>query len=526
MAGLLVAAGCAGTSTNRPDVQRGEDDEPRLDVPEEWSDPESDYTPAPATVHVDARDARVNEAAPTLAIVGGTIITAAGKRFERGTIILARGRIEYVGDGSVPLPKGATVIDATGKFLTPGIIDTHSHLGVYASPGVSAHHDGNELTAPVTAHVGAKYGYWPQDPGITRALAGGVTAAQILPGSGNLVGGLGFTVIMRPGRTAEEVRFPGAPPTIKMACGENPKRVYGEKGGPASRMGLYAAFRQAFHQAREYNAKLAAYRRQRASWLERRDRARELDKARKTAGKQGWIKAEPAPEPPPGDPGLATLAAVLRGDVLVQIHCYRAAEMREMMAIADEFGFAIRSFHHALEAYKIRDLLVKRNIAINTWADWWGFKMEAFDGIPQNAALLAESGGKPVIHSDSAIGIQRLNQEAAKAMYAGRHAGINISEDEALRWITANAAWVLGVSEVTGTLETGKRADVVVWNGHPLSVYAKAEVVIQGGEIAYERNKGRPSTDFELGNSSAYRDEQRDTDSGPARSTQSAGGIR
>ena len=357
----------------------------------------------------------------------------------------------------------------------------------------------------MTAHARAQYGYWPQDPKITRALAGGVTTAQILPGSANLVGGLGFTVIMRPGSSADDVRFPGAPPTIKMACGENPKRVYGDKGGPGTRMAEYAAFRQYFHKAREYNAKLSAYRRKRAVWLKKKARAEELNRASEAQGKNKFIAPASAPSLPDRNLALENLAGVLRGEVLVQIHCYRSPEMRELVTIADEFGFKIRSFHHALEAYKIRDILIQHDVAINTWADWWGFKMEAFDGIPHNAAMFSASGGRAVIHSDSAIGIQRLNQEAAKAMWAGRHAGIDISDDEALRWITANAAWVLGIHEVTGTLEAGKRADVVIWNRDPLSVYARADTVIQGGEIAYRRQAGKTSTDFEVGNSADYR---------------------
>jgi imidazolonepropionase-like amidohydrolase len=304
---------------------------------------------------------------------------------------------------------------------------------------------------------------------------------------------------MRPGRTADEVAFPGAAPTLKMACGENPKRVYGDKGGPSTRMGEYSTFRQLFQQAAEYNSKLAAYRRAREVWLTKKAKAAELDAAAKDPKKR--VPIEPAPEPPPLDRKLETLAAVLRGEVMPQIHCYRADEIRQMVAIADEFGFEIRSFHHALEAYKVRDILVDHDIAISTWADWWGFKMEAFDGIPQNAALFEQAGGRAVIHSDSSIGIQRLNQEASKALWAGRHAGIEISDDAALRWITANPAWVLGIQDVTGTLEKGKRADLVVWSAHPLSVYALAELTIAGGEITFERERGLVPTDFELGNS-------------------------
>jgi imidazolonepropionase-like amidohydrolase len=170
-----------------------------------------------------------------------------------------------------------------------------------------------------------------------------------------------------------------------------------------------------------------------------------------------------------------------------------------MVAIADEMGFSIRSFHHALEAYKVRDLLVRKGIAINTWSDWWGFKLEAFDGIQENAALFTEQGGRVTIHSDSAIGIQRLNQDAGKAMTSGRAVGIAITEDQALRWVTANPAWVLGIDQVTGTLEVGKRADVVMWNVSPFSVYSRAELTIAGGEVTFDRTKGLLPADFELG---------------------------
>jgi imidazolonepropionase-like amidohydrolase len=508
----------------------------------DFLDPESLFPPDPGARSGDARE---NPAAPRIAIKGATVMTAAGQRFDPGLVVLEGGSIRYVGpaDGAA-IPEGAQVIDAQGRFVTPGLIDSHSHLGVYSSPGVSAHEDGNEMTAPVTSGVRAEYGYWPQDPGIPRALAGGVTSALVLPGSANLVGGRGFTVVMRTGRTAADVAFPGAPPTIKMACGENPKRVYGSKGGPLTRMGEYAAFRVKLRQAAEYAARWSMYRHKRATWFSRRmqpaeavapapaprsgpavahdaldgdgpdggeDRGGEPGPDEQGAeqqgaghgGGQGFGTGGRPPEPPARDLELETLAAVLRGEVLVQIHCYRADEIRQMVDIADEFGFRIRSFHHALEAYKVRDLLVARDIGINTWSDWWGFKMEAFDGIPENAALFAASGGRAVIHSDSAINIQRLNQDAAKAMWAGRHAGLEIDEDQALRWITAHPAWMLGIHEVTGTLESGKRADVVIWNAHPFSVYARADTVIQGGEIVYQRAAGRPLTDFELGNSGA-----------------------
>jgi imidazolonepropionase-like amidohydrolase len=499
----LIACVAACPKTKKP-AQPAKPEAPPLDVREPWADPEADWPRRTIAERRDRAGATTNPRAKTIVIRGATILTAAGGKIDGGTIVLDRGAIAYVGDKPPVPPDGARVIEAGGKFVTPGVIDAHSHIGVYAAPDSRAHQDGNEAVAPVTAHAQARYGYWPQDPQITRALAGGVTAALILPGSANLIGGRGFTVVMQPGRTADDVAFPGAPETVKMACGENPKRNYGEKGGPQTRMGEYAAFRTAFHEARAYAAKQATYARQRDLWAKKKSRAAELDAEGAPKGVPP-IKPEAAPEPPPIDLKLETLAGVLRGDVLVQIHCYRADEIAEMVAIADEFGFAIRSFHHALEAFKVRDLLAKKSIAINTWSDWWGFKLEAFDGIPENAGLFTESGGRATIHSDSAVGIQRLNQEAAKAMASARAAGIAITDDQALRWITANPAWVLGIDDVTGTLENGKRADVVVWSASPFSVYARAETVIVAGEVAYERARGGVATDYELGNSARER---------------------
>jgi imidazolonepropionase-like amidohydrolase len=498
----LVAVACGARAWPPAPVP---DPRPELDLAESWIDPEDDLPRGIRRSPADRAAAVVNPDARPIVIRGARVLTAAGAAHDDATVVLQGGAITHVGVGAVETPAGAVVIDGRGKVVTPGIIDAHSHLGVYATPSARAHGDGNEMTAPVTAQVRAEYGYWPQDPQITRALAGGVTAALILPGSANLIGGRGFTVQMRLGVTTDDVAFPGAPPTIKMACGENPKRVYGDRGGPQTRMAEYATFRAAFAEGASYSAKLRAYQRSRALWLAKRARAAELDAEQEANRKAGRVKPEPAPEPPPRDLKNESIAEVLRGEVLVQVHCYRAVEIAEMVDIADEYGFAIRSFHHALEAYKVRDLLVKHGIAINTWADWWGFKLEAFDGIPENAGLFTEAGGRATIHSDSAIGIQRLNQEAAKARASARAAGIELTDDQALRWITANPAWVLGIDDVTGTLEVGKRADVVVWSGDPFSVYAKAEVVVIGGEVAYRRADGRPETDYELGNSAVSR---------------------
>jgi imidazolonepropionase-like amidohydrolase len=466
---LLLLVACGGRQAAPPQAA--------------WFDPESTTPPTPR------RSPRV--LAPPKPVVGpevvlrhATILTATGTRIEDGAIVLRDGKIAALGP-SASIPAGARELDLRGKFVTPGIIDTHSHLGVYAAPEAIANEDGNEATNVFTPAADAAAGYYPQDPQISRALAGGVTVAQILPGSANLIGGTSVVVEMRLGRTVDEVAFPGAKRGIKMACGENPKRVYGGKTGPQTRMGLYPALRKQLERAREYRGKRKEYAALRARW-EEKQRKRQ--------------KPEPAPPMQVRDDDLEVLSAVLDGEILVHVHCYRASDQLEMLSIADDFGYQIRSFHHALETYKIRDRIAPRGIALSTWADWWGFKLEAWDGIPENAALYHEAGGRAVIHSDSAVGIQRLNQEAAKALSAGLAAGVELDENDALRWITVNAAWALGIDDVTGTLEVGKRADVVVWSGPPLSVYARAERVYIAGRESFVRDAGRAQSDFELGN--------------------------
>jgi len=295
------------------------------------------------------------------------------------------------------------------------------------------------------------------------------------------------TVKLRQGRSVEEMRFPGAPSTLKMACGENPKRVYGERhSAPSTRMGNVAGYREAFQDALEYKAKFDEWQARHVSW-QRKQRA-------------PGAAEEPAPNMPDRDLGLETLIGALEGRVLVEIHCYRADEMLGMLALAAEFGLQVRAFHHAVEAYKIRDVLAARGVAVATWADWWGFKLEAFDTIRENLALLSEAGVRGVLHSDSPQLVQRLNQEAAKSWSAGLRAGIQIDRATALSWITSNAAWVLGVQDQTGSLEAGKMADVVVWSGDPFSVYSRVERVFVDGRGVYEREgDGRRPSDFELG---------------------------
>ena len=405
----------------------------------------------------------------TTLLTGATVLTGTGERLDNADVLMADGKIVAVGVGLGA--DGADIVDASGKWVTPGVIDVHTHLGVYPSPGTRSHSDGNEATAPVTAEVWAEHSVWPHDPGFVTALAGGVTSMQVLPGSANLIGGRGVTLKNVPGRNVMDMKFPGAPYGMKMACGENPKRVYGGKGqAPSTRMGNVAGYRQAWIDAADYRDKIAA-----------------------ADGGQG--------EAPKRDLKLETLAGVLSGEILVHNHCYRADEMSIMIDIAKEFGYTISAFHHAVEAYKIGDLLADSGTCAAMWADWWGFKMEAYDGIRENAAIVDKAGACAIIHSDSGIGIQRLNQEAAKVMGAAARVGIDIPPERAIQWITKNPARALGVDDVVGTLEAGRMADVVIWSGSPFSVYTRAEQVYIDGALAYDRNDPavNPVTDFSLG---------------------------
>jgi imidazolonepropionase-like amidohydrolase len=422
---------------------------------------ESTYVPRPAD---------------DVVIRNATVLTGTGERLENADVHLADGRIAAVGvDLAV---EDAKEVDGAGRWVTPGIIDVHSHLGAYPSPGIASTADGNEATAANTAHVWVEHSVWPQDPQFPLALEGGVTTLQILPGSANLFGGRGVTLKNVPARTVQDMKFPGARQSLKMACGENPKRVYGTRTqAPATRMGNMAGFRAAWAKA---------------------SRALEARKAREEKAAQADDAEEPD-LPPERDLGLETLIGVLEGEIIVHNHCYRADEMALMMDLAREFGYRIGTFHHAVESYKIADKLAEEGICSAMWADWWGFKLESFDGVPENIALVDAAGACAIVHSDSAVGIQRLNQEAAKAMAAARRQGMAVDEARAIGWITLNAAGALGVQDETGSVEVGKAADVVIWDGNPFSVYTRTDQVFIDGFPYFDREAGvRPVTDFEL----------------------------
>jgi imidazolonepropionase-like amidohydrolase len=457
--GLLLLAGCAANAPPKP-ASAGSKPAEVVTIPADpWP---STYKPYPGV---------------TTVIRNATVYDGTGKLFSPGSVRIENGRIAEIG-ASVTVPAGATVIDGTGKFVTPGIIDIHSHLGDYPSPGVEAVSDGNEATSPARPEVWAEHSVWPQDAGFGRALAGGVTAFHVLPGSANLFGGRGTTLKTVYGRSVQDMKYPGAPYSLKMACGENPKRVYGGKGQmPQTRMGNIAYARQVWADAVEYKRRWDDYSRR---------------------AKAGMAKPTEAPR---RDLAKDTLMGVLNGEILIQNHCYRADEMTNIIAMAKEFGYKVTAFHHAVESYKIADILAKEGICSALWADWYGFKMESYDGIRENIALVDKAGACAIVHSDDADGIQRLNQEAAKAMAAGNRMGLGITPEHAVTWFTLNPAKGLGIADRTGSLEPGKMGDVVLWNASPFSVYARPERVWIDGALMYDwaDPARRPMADFELG---------------------------
>lgn len=419
----------------------------------------------PALLLGVALPARAEEArqAPSgdFVVVGAALETAVDGtgRIDNGTLVVREGRIAAVGGPDTAIPEGLPVFNlaGTGRVILPGIIDSHSHMGVYAWPGVSSNEDGNEATDPLTPEVRAVDSVNAEDPAFALARAGGVTTVMVLPGSANLVGGQAAVLKLRPGGTVAAMAFKDAPASMKLAFGENPKRVYGSRGSaPSTRMGNLAVLRRAFTEARDHGAALDRHR------------------AKVAAG-------DAEADPPDRDLRKEALLGMLRGEFRLQVHCYTRSDILSLLGFAEEFGMKVTAVHHALDAYKVRHELALHGAAVCTWADWWGFKMEARDGIPQNAALCAAAGVTVCVHSDSYEGVQRLWLEAAKMIAAG------LPRPEAVKALTLNPARVLGVDRRVGSLEVGKDADLVLFSGDPFSVRTRVDATWIDGKVVYER---------------------------------------
>jgi imidazolonepropionase-like amidohydrolase len=389
-------------------------------------------------------------------IQNATILTVTHGTIEHGSILIRDGKIAAVGT-NMKAPDGATVIDAAGQFVIPGIIDCHSHIAVDGSV--------NEGGPAVSSMVNIADVLNPTDVNIYRDLAGGVTTANILHGSANPIGGQTVVIKLRWGKQASQLPFEGALPGIKFALGENPKRTnFGPPAGtprryPATRMGVEEVIRQAFTEAREYKKNWDSY------------------NQRKAADEQILI-------PPRRDEKLEPLVEVLEGKRYVHSHCYRADEILMLLRVAKEFGFKVRTFQHVLEGYKVADEIAAAGAGGSTFSDWWAYKVEAYDAIPYNAALMEERGVVASINSDSAEEARHLNQEAAKTMKFG-----GLSANDALKLITLNPAIQLGIDNRVGSIDVGKDADLVIYNHDPLSVYAVAQKTLIDGQVYFDRDR-------------------------------------
>ena len=405
--------------------------------------------------------------------VGATILDGAGGKLV-GDVLVRDGRI--VSLGKVADAGNAVRIDASGRWITPGLIDVHTHYGSFILPQGGSREDYSDIVENSglnAANTWVEHGVRPSDPAFSRALAGGVTTAQILPGSGVIIGGRTVVVHTIPAVTLAQMRFPGAPQGLKMACGNNAV----EQGSfPTSRQGQIAGLRHALHEARELL-----------------DRRAGEDGKRGKGGHRGGGGS--------GDPKEVTLAGAIEGKLPVHLHCYRADDIATWIAVLEEYGVKLGTVHHAVEAYKIAPLLARKGVCAAVWPDWWGFKREAEDGIPENAAFLDAAGACVMMHSDIPVLGSLLNLEAAKAAAAGRRAGLDIPPEKAIRWITSNPAKSLGLEDRVGTIAPGMNADLVVWSGDPFSVFSKPDLVLIDGAVAYDRAQRtrQPLSDFELG---------------------------
>ena len=395
------------------------------------------------------------DAPPVILIENATILTVSHGTMERGSILIKDGKIAEVGP-SIKAPAGAKVIDAAGQFVMPGIIDCHSHIAIEG--GV------NEGSVSVSSIANIAEVLDSDDVDIYRDLAGGVTTANVLHGSANSIGGQTIVIKLRWGQPASKLPFEGALPGIKFALGENPKRsnfsIPGQsKRYPATRMGVEETIRGAFTEARDYKNSWEAYRK------------------RVAGGEKNAL-------PPRRDLRLEPLVEVLEGKRYVHAHCYREDEILMLLRVAKEFGFKVRTLQHVLEGYKIADEIAAAGVGASTFSDWWAYKMEAYDAIPYNTALMTRRGVVVSVNSDDAAEATHLNQEAAKAIKFG-----GLSHDEALKLVTINPAIQLGIDKRVGTIDVGKDADLVIYNHDPLSAYAVVQKTLIDGRVYFDREK-------------------------------------
>lgn len=383
-------------------------------------------------------------------IKNGTVLTVTNGTLENTDVLIRDGKITSIGKG-LSAPSGAKTIDANGMFVMPGIIDAHSHIALDAV---------NEATNPVTAEVWVGDAMDPLDIGIYQALAGGVTAAHSMHGSANAIGGQCETVKFRYGEVDQDkMRMKGAPRTIKFALGENPTRVHGSGNGilPRTRMGVEHVIRSSFQQAKEYME----------AW----------DKHNANKGNKRYKGNAPA-----YDLRLETLADILRGDIIIHCHSYRADEIYMLMKVCKEFGVERLVFQHVNEGFKVAPELAKWGAGASIFSDWWAYKFEVYYSTAYNAAILTKNGVTTSINSDSGELIRHLYHEAAKSQKYG-----GLSDDEALSLITINPAKQLGIANRVGSLEVGKEGDVAIFQNHPLSIYAIPMVTIVDGIVRFDR---------------------------------------
>lgn len=455
---LSASLGIALLFTAAPGVAR------RQDGPDTATTAIQSVPVAPASTY------RARPAISTI-LSGATILDGMGGRIDGGDVAIAGGKIIAVG-AALPRPEGVTVIDARGRWITPGIIDIHTHYGTYLLPQSAAESEVTDVTEnsdPNVADTWVEHGVRANDPGFAYALASGVTTVQVLPGSGALFGGRSVVLKPVPASTVDAMRFPDAPQGLKMACGGNPASSFGGRGRfPNSRQGEIAGIRNAFMEAQRYAAEWRKYRDGKGSEPNRN------------------LK-------------LDTLVLTMDGKMPVNLHCYRSDDIANWINVLGEFGVKIAAIHHAAEAYKIAPLLAGKRICAAVWPDWWGFKREAEDGIPENAAFIDATGGCAIMHSDIPVLGSLLNIEAAKAAAAGKRAGLNMSPERAIRWITSNPAAAIGMGDRIGHIAPGMNADLVLWSDNPFSIYSKPDQVIMDGAVVVDRARPSYVPDFELG---------------------------